>query len=125
MERSLPTHPQCTVQGASLQALDYNANVDREVKRKSDGTTQQHRTFNKKSGRWSVTPVKVPKSYKSDHVFKLMEKIIVSRISDEEGMSHPVVLGADDPRRLSKTIAPIEPKPTAELQKDKVSRFQR
>lgn len=84
---------------------------------------RQHRTFNKKSGRWSVTPVKVEKSY--EHVSKLMTNIVVARISDEEGMSHPVVLGADDPRRLSKTIAPTEPKPTIQLQQEKVSRFQK
>ncbi|XP_062581910.1 uncharacterized protein LOC134243692 [Saccostrea cucullata] len=106
---------------SQLAALDYNANVDREVKRKSDGTIQQHRTFNKKSGRWSVTPVKVEKNY--EHVHKLMESIVVARLNDEEGMSGPVVLGADDPRRLSKTIAPTEPKPTEELLQEKVSRF--
>lgn len=85
--------------------------------------TRQHRTFNKKSGRWSVTPVKTEKSY--EHVSKLMTRIVVARISDGEGMSHPVVLGADDPRRLSRTIAPIEPKPTEQLQQEKVSRFQK
>ncbi|XP_048768864.2 uncharacterized protein LOC125675325 [Ostrea edulis] len=108
---------------SQLAALDYNAHMDRETKRKPDGTIQQHRTFNKKSGRWSVTPVKVEKSY--EHVSKLMTNIVVARISDEEGMSHPVVLGVDDPRRLSKTIAPTEPKPTIQLQQEKVSRFQK
>jgi hypothetical protein len=49
---------------------------------------------------------------------------VVTRISDEEGMSHPVVLGTDDPKRLSKTIAPVAPKPTEQLQLEKISGFQ-
>ena len=54
-----------------------------------------------------------------------MTSIVISRINDEEGMSNPVVLEADDPRRLSKTIAAIDPKPTEELAREKVSRFQK
>lgn len=104
-----------------LAALDYNANVDREVKRNPDGSVQQHRTFNKKSGRWSVTPVKVEKSY--IHVEILQKRIVQARLTDQEGMCHPAVLAATDPRRLSRTIAPVEPKPTAVLQEEKVSRF--
>nr|XP_022301675.1 uncharacterized protein LOC111109742 [Crassostrea virginica] len=104
-----------------LAALDYNANVDREVKRNSDGSIQQHRTFNKKSSRWSVTPVKVAKSYR--HIEVLLERVVVARLRDQEGMCQPVVLDIHDPRRLSRTIAPVDPKPTAVLEEEKVSRF--
>ncbi|XP_055999261.1 uncharacterized protein LOC125649364 [Ostrea edulis] len=107
---------------SQLAALDYNNNVDRMVKRNLDGTVQQHRTFNKKSGRWSVTPVKVEKSYR--HVDIIMERVVAARLNDQEGMSQSVVFDIDDPRRLSRTIAPIDPKPTTELLEEKVSRFQ-
>ncbi|XP_055998952.1 uncharacterized protein LOC130047616 [Ostrea edulis] len=107
---------------SQLAALDYNNNVDRMVKRNLDGTVQQHRTFNNKSGRWSVTPVKVEKSYR--HVDIIMERVVAARLNDQEGMSQPVVFDIDDPRRLSRTIAPIDPKPTTELLEEKVSRFQ-
>lgn len=105
-----------------LAALDYNANVDREVKRKMDGTFHQHRTFNKKSGRWSVSPVKVDKSY--DHIHILQERIVEARRIDQQGIRHSVLLDADDRRHLGRTIAPTDPKPTAELQREKISRFQ-
>lgn len=39
-------------------------------------------------------------------------------------MSHFVVFDADDPTRLGKTIAPTDPRPTAELQQEKIPRFQ-
>lgn len=35
-----------------------------------------------------------------------------------------VLLDADDPRRLGRTITPTDPRPTAELQQEKISRFQ-
>lgn len=83
---------------------------------------RQHRTFNKKSGRWSVSPVKVNKSY--DHIHILQERIVEARLNDQQGMGHSVVLDGDDPRRLRKTIAPTDPRPTVELQQEKISRFQ-
>ena len=48
---------------------------------------------------------------------------MVARRRDQEGMCHPVVLDIHDPRRLSRTIAPVDPKPTAVLEEEKVSRF--
>lgn len=53
-----------------------------------------------------------------------MERVVAARLNDQEGMSQPVVFDIDDPRRLSRTIAPIDPKPTTELLEEKVSRFQ-
>lgn len=50
----------------------------------------QHRIFNKKSGRWSVPPVKVDKSY--EHIHILQERIVEAKLNDQQGMSHFVVL---------------------------------
>ena len=45
------------------------------------------------------------------------------RLHDQERMCHPVVLDIHDPSRISRTIAPVDPKPTAVLEEEKVSRF--
>lgn len=47
----------------------------------------------------------------------------MSRINDPVGMNRRVVLVNDDPRLLSKTLAPKPPPPTAELVAEKKSRF--
>lgn len=65
--------------------------------------------------------MKVDKSY--EHIDILKEKIILARRNDQEGMCLPVALDIHDPQHLSKTIAPLDPKPTAVLQEEKVSRF--
>ena len=43
-----------------------------------------------------------------------MKGIIEARFGDAMGMNRKVILERDDPRRLSATIAPIPPPPTAE-----------
>ena len=44
-----------------------------------------------------------------------MRGIIEARLGDAVGMNQKVILERDDPRRLSATIAPIPPPPTAEI----------
>jgi hypothetical protein len=41
------------------------------------------------------------------------------------GMNRKVVLGEDDPRRVSSVLAPIQPPPRADLVAPKISRFSR
>lgn len=79
------------------------------------------RNYNKKSGRWSVCPVKVQKEY--HHVSNLMKRVLKMRLEDDTGMCRPVVLSADDPRRISATLAPVPPPPTADIVKEQKSRF--
>ena len=43
-----------------------------------------------------------------------MRGIIEARLGDALGLNRTVILERDDPRRLSATIAPIPPPPTAE-----------
>lgn len=71
------------------------------------------RSYNKKSGRWAVHPVKEKKAF--EYMPSLLKKILLSRVSDEMGMNQPVVLEADDPRRLSSHLAPLPPPPTDQL----------
>jgi len=51
-----------------------------------------------------------------------MRGIIEARLGDAVGMNRKVILERDDPRRLSATIAPIPPPPTAEIIAEKRSR---
>ncbi|XP_069139069.1 uncharacterized protein [Argopecten irradians] len=106
-----------------LAALDYNSNLNRDVKKRPDGTVRMHRTFNKKSKRWTVYPEKVAKTYK--HIDVILEQIVRNRLEDRLGMHREVELPALDPRRLSKTIAPISPPPTEQLEKEKKSRVEK
>uniref|UniRef100_A0A8W8M4P9 Uncharacterized protein n=1 Tax=Magallana gigas TaxID=29159 RepID=A0A8W8M4P9_MAGGI len=105
-----------------LAALDYNENVNREPIMNRDGTIRLQRTYNKKSGRWSVYPVKERKKY--DHVSILLQKVLEKQIADREGFHGQLKLEEDDQRRISKTIAPIIPPPSIQLAEEKKSRFE-
>lgn len=65
-------------------------------------------------------PLKVDKSY--EHI-RFQERIEEARLNDQQGISHTVVLNADDPRSLGKTIVPIDTRPKAELQQEIISGF--
>lgn len=105
-----------------LAALDHNGHAEREIKTNKDGSVRYQRSFNKKSGIWSVHELKVDKTY--SYIQSPVEKIVKKRLNDEEGMSGNVVLEADDPRRISKTLARIPPPPTAQLVRERKSRFE-
>jgi hypothetical protein len=77
------------------------------------------RTFNKKSGRWNVYPVKEKKKY--THVSSKI--VLQKRLEDREGLQERMVLEVGDPRRISKSIAPISPPRTEQLAQEKKSRF--
>ncbi|XP_056014430.1 uncharacterized protein LOC130052702 [Ostrea edulis] len=105
-----------------LVALDYNHCVDLPTATKKDGSIRYQRTFSKKSGRWTTVERKQNKTYA--HIDELFERALKMRLESNRGMHHPVELSATDPRRISKTIAPKSPPPTAELvSQEKKSRF--
>lgn len=54
------------------------------------------RTYNKKSCRWTVYPVKEKKSY--DHVISLLRKVLEKRLEDKEGFHDRMEMEAGDPR---------------------------
>ena len=68
--------------------------------------------FNKKSGRWTVHAVKTRKQYQ--YIQTLLASALIMRINDRVGMKM-TALAPDDPRLISKHLAPIEPPPTEEL----------
>ena len=52
-----------------------------------------------------------------------MRTCLENRLLDGLGMNQPVVLSAEDPRRVSSVLTPVPPPPTAELVAGKKSRF--
>ena len=63
---------------------------------------------------------KEKKTYK--YIDSIIEDALVQRINDKVGMRKRVI-EAEDPRLLSKHLAPIEPPPTKEIHAAQVSRF--
>lgn len=80
------------------------------------------RSYNKKTSRWSVHPVKVEKNY--SYVQDLIRHIITSRIEDDIGMNRPMELEADDLRRISAHLAPVPPPSTRDIVATQISRFE-
>lgn len=81
-----------------------------------------HRTYSKKTGRWTVVQRKTQKTY--SHVSEIMRKILQNRLESVGGMHQTAELSERDPRRISRTIAPKSPPPTTELVAKKKSRFE-
>jgi hypothetical protein len=79
------------------------------------------RSFNKKTGRWSASPVKTEKKYL--YMTGFLKTIVTLRLEDRVGMIQNVVLEPDDPRRISSVLAPVPPPPTHEIVAEQRSRF--
>jgi hypothetical protein len=79
------------------------------------------RSFNKKTGRWSASPVRTEKRYL--YMTELPKKIVTLGLEDRVGMAQKMVLEPDDPRRISAVLAPVPPPPTHEIVPEQRSRF--
>ena len=79
------------------------------------------RTWNKKSGRWAVVPVKEKKNY--NHIDEILMDALTARIEDKGTFLKAKDLPENDPRRISKWLAPQSPQPTADIAKKQFSRF--
>ena len=106
-----------------LAAIDYNSHVDREHLATKDGRLRYHRLFNKKSARWTVTPVKAEKTF--SYMDNLIANVFNRRLNDNIGMQRNSVREANDPREISANISSIPPPCTADLVKEKQSRLQK
>lgn len=80
-----------------------------------------HRLFNKKSARWTVTPVKVPKTF--SYMDGMIEQVLEKRRKDNIGMQKRSVREEKDPRDISANISSVPPLPTAQLVLEKKSRL--
>ncbi|WAR13733.1 hypothetical protein MAR_003838 [Mya arenaria] len=104
-----------------LAALNHNLHQDRSVQFNKNGSMRLRRVFNKKSGRWSVYPVKEQK--KNQYIRTMLKRALRLRLDDRVGMSQKRVLKEGDPRRISKNLAPLSPKATKEIVLEQKSRF--
>ncbi|XP_052097349.1 uncharacterized protein LOC127732344 [Mytilus californianus] len=105
-----------------LAAIDHNAHAEREVMKNRDGSLRWQRSYNKKTSRWSVHPVKEEKNY--DYIQDLIRQVLCTRIEDGIGMNRRLELEEDDPRRISAHLAPVPPPPTRDIVATQISRFE-
>jgi hypothetical protein len=92
----------------------------REINIRNPDEAIKQRSFNKKTGRWSASPVRTEKIYL--YMTELLKKIATLRLEDRVGMAQQMVLEPDDPRRISAVLAPVPP-PTHEIVPEQRSRF--
>ncbi|XP_052285882.1 uncharacterized protein LOC127881787 [Dreissena polymorpha] len=104
-----------------LAALDHNYHLQREQKLNKDGSARVCQSFNKKSARWTVRPVKEQKTY--PHMATLIRNVFQLRLSADKPLSSVLCLAESDPRRISRNIAPVEPPSKKELIEQFKSRF--
>ena len=71
--------------------------------------------YNKKSANWYAVPMKVAKDY--GYITEIQTEIMRRRMVDRESILRRREMLPGDPRRISRTLAPISPPPTAELVK--------
>lgn len=79
--------------------------------------------YSKKSGNWYAVPMKTRKSY--SYIIDMQMDAVRRRMVDTESVSRRRELMAEDPRRISRTMAPTAPPPTAELVRRHRSRMSR
>lgn len=104
-----------------LAAIDHNYHLQRPTLLTKLGVKRVSKVFNKKSGRWLLRPVKEKKRY--PYTNDLMAGVLVRRVEDRTTMFNPVQLHADDPRRISSTVAPVPPPSTDQLRQEQKTRF--
>ncbi|XP_070565952.1 uncharacterized protein [Ptychodera flava] len=103
-----------------LAAIDHNIHYSRNINKNRHGEIMYKRIYNKKSGRWIASPLKVEKTY--PHIRELKKGVIQMRLADEVGMYRPMVLEDSDPRRISANLAPVIPPPVSTLVQEQIAR---
>ena len=75
-----------------------------------------------KSGRWTVTEVKEEKTY--PHIPEVIKTVLRIRLQDGSGIQGKMIMGDDDPRRISRTLSFNQPPTTNELVEQKKNTFE-
>ena len=79
--------------------------------------------YSKKSGNWYAVPIKTPKTY--NYIIEMQMDAVSRRMADRELVTRRRKVMAEDPRRISLTMAPTAPPPTVELVRRHRSRMTR
>ena len=104
-----------------LAAIDQNFHSFRPYAYTQNGKLIYHRKYSKRTKKYSVSPVKVVKSYK--YVRKLIKLVLTRRGNDFTPMATKVTLAPNHPKWLSPTLAIGHPPPrTSILVKEKLAR---
>ncbi|XP_041360695.1 uncharacterized protein LOC121376952 [Gigantopelta aegis] len=104
-----------------LAAIDYMKHSDHENITNKDGSIRLHRKFSKQTNHWTVCEEKEKKHY--TYIPELMINIVNRYLTERIPLRHPVTVKEDDPKNISKTVAPVSPEPSHVLAAKKVSRF--
>ena len=72
-----------------------------------------HRTFNKKSGPWSVFPLKEKQTY--HHIPSIVASALDMQLQSDSSMPEFFVMHPSDPRRIARNVYGIEPETTVAL----------
>ncbi|KAG1935367.1 hypothetical protein F2P79_019231 [Pimephales promelas] len=91
-----------------LAAVDYNHHKDRPPMLNKNGQKIYRKQFQKKTGRWTVYALKVPKDY--SYIPDLQAEIVRTRLQADVGMPRRRVPRPEDPRRLG--LLPSVPPPS-------------
>lgn len=87
-----------------------------------DGEVMVTRKYNQRTKSWDSKIVKKEKDY--TYVYLMIAKALDRRMHDRKSILRQAVLEADNPRKISATIAHIEPEASRGIHTRKMSRFQ-
>ena len=105
-----------------LAALDHNIHLFRSNACHSlSGEQLLHRKYSKRSKNFTVVNVKEKKDY--PHIRVLLGKILYRQRNDSRKSTEKFSRPENDPKLICQNIGLVEPRSTADLQAEKVSRF--
>ena len=107
-----------------LAAIDWNYHKDLPPCTSStyDGEITVTRKYNQRMKSWDSKIIKKKKDY--TYVYLMIAKALDRRMQDRKSISRRAVLEADNPRKISATIAHVEPDAFRDIHMRKMSRFQ-
>lgn len=104
-----------------LAVLDHNAHLERAAATNIRGEQIYHRKYRKQSKKWDAAPLKDRKGYK--YIPELIAAIFEQRKQSTITLKRTMPLPDNHPVNIQATIAHTQPGDTADIVKNKKSRF--
>ena len=98
-----------------LAAIDWNYQVDRPPSQNEEGEGQVTRKYNLRTKSWTSKVTKKRKDF--GYIPMLMVKMFRQRIYNKKKRDGKNDLSLDDPKRITPTIAPVQPEASKEILK--------
>lgn len=107
-----------------LAAIDWNYHKDLPACQSNayHGEVMVTRKYNQRTKSWDSKIIKKEKDY--TYVKLMVAKTLDKRMCDNKSILRRSDLDENDPKRISSTIAHVEPEPSRDIHKKKLSRFQ-